>query len=210
MPNQENTKPAPANFTPALGAYISPKPLRYWVQPILPLTFDDSLSYIEVLAKMSAKLNELIEAINDADGDTTGCLVPEFDEFDIGKKLGVINAGVNENAVRGNLSPQPDLAWTPPCAQMITINTTYSGTSLTDAWINTTYNQMKDMINGGTFPWLVSIKPDGEPMIWYVTELYYDNNEDRYVVKAVRNDFATTDRFTASDPEDTLAMSIIA
>lgn len=210
MPNQENTKPAPANFTPTLGAYISPKPLRYWVQPILPLTFDDSLSYMEVLAKMGAKLNELIEAINDADGNTSGCLVPEFDENDIGKKLGVIDASQNTSAVRGAIHFEPDLAWVAPCAQMFKINTTYNGSSLTGAWIETSYNQIKDMINGGTFPWFISTKPDGEPMIWYVTELFYDNVEDRYVVKAARNNFTTIDRFSASDADDTLAIELVA
>lgn len=56
------------NFTPTLGSYIKPQPLRYWTQPILPLTFDDSLSYMELLAKISAKLNEVIEVVNEGGG----------------------------------------------------------------------------------------------------------------------------------------------
>ena len=39
-------------------------PLRYWVHAILPLVYDDSLSYYEVLAKVSAKMNEVIEGLN--------------------------------------------------------------------------------------------------------------------------------------------------
>lgn len=40
------------------------KPLRYWVQKVLPLVYDDSLSYYELLNKAVWKLNELIEANN--------------------------------------------------------------------------------------------------------------------------------------------------
>lgn len=36
------------------------KPLCYWVQHILPLVYDDSLSYMELLGKVTNKLNELI------------------------------------------------------------------------------------------------------------------------------------------------------
>lgn len=51
------------------------KPLRYWVQKVLPLVYDDSLSYYELLNKVVNKLNEvvdtdnvLIEDVNDLDG----------------------------------------------------------------------------------------------------------------------------------------------
>lgn len=36
------------------------KPLCYWVQHILPLVYDDSLSYMELLGRVTKKLNELI------------------------------------------------------------------------------------------------------------------------------------------------------
>lgn len=36
------------------------KPLCYWVQHILPLVYDDSLSYMELLGKVTKKLNEII------------------------------------------------------------------------------------------------------------------------------------------------------
>ena len=36
------------------------KPLKYWVQKVLPLVYDDSLSYYELLNKVVLKLNELI------------------------------------------------------------------------------------------------------------------------------------------------------
>ena len=40
------------------------KPLKYWVQKVLPLVYDDSLSYYEVLNKVVLKLNALIENNN--------------------------------------------------------------------------------------------------------------------------------------------------
>ncbi len=33
-------------------------PLNFWVQPVIPLTFDDSISYLEMLGKVAEKLNE--------------------------------------------------------------------------------------------------------------------------------------------------------
>ena len=38
--------------------------LRTKCVPILPLTYDESLSYYEVLCKLTAKVNELVEIIN--------------------------------------------------------------------------------------------------------------------------------------------------
>lgn len=35
--------------------------LRYWCYKVLPLVYDDSLSYYEILCKVVAKLNELVE-----------------------------------------------------------------------------------------------------------------------------------------------------
>ena len=35
--------------------------LKYWCYKVLPLVYDDSLSYYEMLCKVVAKLNELIE-----------------------------------------------------------------------------------------------------------------------------------------------------
>lgn len=37
---------------------------KFWCQKVLPVVFDDSLSYYEVLCKLSSKLNEVINTIN--------------------------------------------------------------------------------------------------------------------------------------------------
>lgn len=39
-------------------------PVKFWVQKVLPLVYDDSLSYIEVLSKFGNKLNEVIQIVN--------------------------------------------------------------------------------------------------------------------------------------------------
>lgn len=40
------------------------KPLVFWCQKVLPLVYDDSLSYYEVVCKCANKINELIENYN--------------------------------------------------------------------------------------------------------------------------------------------------
>ena len=37
---------------------------RFYCNKVLPLTYDDSLSYYEVLCKLTNKMNEIIENIN--------------------------------------------------------------------------------------------------------------------------------------------------
>ena len=39
--------------------------LKYWSHKILPLVYDDSLSYYEVLNKMRAKINEIIDYVQE-------------------------------------------------------------------------------------------------------------------------------------------------
>lgn len=40
------------------------KPFRFWSQKVLPLVYDDSLSYYEVISKLANKVNEIIEFVN--------------------------------------------------------------------------------------------------------------------------------------------------
>ena len=41
------------------------RPLRYWVQKVLPLVYDDSLSYYELLNKVVYKVNEITKSNNE-------------------------------------------------------------------------------------------------------------------------------------------------
>ena len=47
-----------------IGSFTEVKPMFYWVQHILPLVYDDSLSYMELLGKVTKTLNELVENNN--------------------------------------------------------------------------------------------------------------------------------------------------
>lgn len=43
------------------------KPLQFWCQKVLPLVYDESLSYYELLCKVAEKLNELIQHDSEQD-----------------------------------------------------------------------------------------------------------------------------------------------
>lgn len=64
--------------------------LKYWCNKILPLVYDDSLSYYEVLCKTNAKLNEVI--------DSTNVLLDAWNSYknDIDKAFGNYTAGLDK------------------------------------------------------------------------------------------------------------------
>lgn len=53
----------PADFDPSMGAYNDLRPFRFWCQKVLPLVYDDSLSYYEVLCKVVDYLNKTMEDV---------------------------------------------------------------------------------------------------------------------------------------------------
>lgn len=59
----------PADFTPEMGDYRTLQPFRYWCQKVLPLVYDDSLSYYELLCKVVDYLNKTIEDVGILEGD---------------------------------------------------------------------------------------------------------------------------------------------
>ena len=61
MPNDNNFKPA--NFDPILKKYDGIPYLRFWCQKVLPAVYDQSLSYYEVLCKLAAFLNKMVEEL---------------------------------------------------------------------------------------------------------------------------------------------------
>lgn len=56
-----------ADFTPALEGYSGQGKFRFWCQMALPLTYDDSLSYYELLCKVVNYLNHTIEDVANAE-----------------------------------------------------------------------------------------------------------------------------------------------
>ena len=61
----------PADFTPNMGNYKTLQPFRYWCQKVLPLVYDDSLSYYELLCKVVDYLNKTMEDVETLHGDVT-------------------------------------------------------------------------------------------------------------------------------------------
>ena len=59
------------NFTPTRGAYTELKPFRYWCQKVLPLVYDDSISYYELLCKVVNYLNITMEDVSTLNDDVT-------------------------------------------------------------------------------------------------------------------------------------------
>lgn len=57
----------PANFTPDLLGYSGIRPFRWWCQKVLPLVYDDSLSYYELLCRVVNYLNNLISDVSNAE-----------------------------------------------------------------------------------------------------------------------------------------------
>lgn len=54
----------PADFSPNMGTYNELKPFRFWCQKVLPLVYDDSLSYYELLCKVVDYLNKTMEDVD--------------------------------------------------------------------------------------------------------------------------------------------------
>lgn len=53
-----------SNINPSLTPVNSLDNFRFWCQKVLPLVYDDSLSYYEVLGKMVVQLNDVIDNVN--------------------------------------------------------------------------------------------------------------------------------------------------
>jgi hypothetical protein len=56
-----------ADFTPNLNPYSGQGSFRFWVQKVLPLVYDDSLSYYELLCKVVTFLNNVIQDMDTAE-----------------------------------------------------------------------------------------------------------------------------------------------
>ena len=105
-----------ANFRPTLESYSGQGAFRFWCQMALPLTFDDSLSYYELLNKVVAYLNNTIEdvgkvednvaALNEAYGKLEDYVNTYFDEIDIEAELrNVLDAMAEDGSLDSLLDP---------------------------------------------------------------------------------------------------------
>ena len=64
----------PADFTPTMEDYAQLSPFKFWCQKVLPLVYDDSLSYYELLCKVVDYLNKTMEDVNTLSGDVNSLL----------------------------------------------------------------------------------------------------------------------------------------
>ena len=62
----------PADFTPSLDGYSGQRPFRFWCQKVLPLVYDDSLSYYELLNKVVHYLNNAISDVATVEENVQG------------------------------------------------------------------------------------------------------------------------------------------
>lgn len=69
-------------------------PFRYWCYKILPLVYDDSLSYYELLCKVCAKLNEVIKMVNASTENVYTTVKQILDEW---KEDGTLEQIINED-----------------------------------------------------------------------------------------------------------------
>lgn len=52
-----------ANFTPTLNGYVEQSEFKFWCQKVLPLVYDDALSYYEVLSQLCEYVNDLLSDV---------------------------------------------------------------------------------------------------------------------------------------------------
>lgn len=60
-----------ANFTPSREGFTDIGNFRFWCQKVIPLVYDDSLSYYELLCKVVDYLNKTIDNVNNLNVDVT-------------------------------------------------------------------------------------------------------------------------------------------
>lgn len=80
-----------------------PSPFRAWCQKVLPAVYDDSLSYYEVLCKVMAKINEVIDALDIRDAEVDS-LLNWFNNLDVAAEVTAqITAKLDQMAESGEL-----------------------------------------------------------------------------------------------------------
>lgn len=100
-----------ANFTPEKGDFTPLKPFRFWCQKVLPLVYDDSLSYYELLCKVVDYLNKSMEDTEHLNDDVTNMFTAfgqlqdyvnrYFDTIDVSEE---INDKLDAMAIDGSLA----------------------------------------------------------------------------------------------------------
>jgi hypothetical protein len=69
-----------ADFTPGMKGYSDIKPFRFWCQKVLPLVYDDSLSYYELLCKVTDYINNIITDLATTE-ENVGSLLDAYNQL---------------------------------------------------------------------------------------------------------------------------------
>lgn len=105
-----------ANFTPVLDGYSGIGAFRFWCQTALPLTYDDSLSYYELLNKVVNYLNHTNEDLTAVESNTSALaeaynklqkyVNDYFDDLDVKAELrNVLDAMAEDGTLDALLDP---------------------------------------------------------------------------------------------------------
>ena len=105
-----------ADFSPVLDGYSGIGAFRFWCQTALPLTYDDSLSYYELLNKVVNYLNHTIEDLTAVESNTSALadaynqlqkyVNDYFDELDVEAELrNVLDAMAEDGTLDALLDP---------------------------------------------------------------------------------------------------------
>lgn len=99
------------HYLPDLTGITPEQPFRFWCQKVLPLVYDDSLSYYELLCKVVNYLNNTMQDVNTLAGDVSAIATAYtqletyvneyFDNLDVQEE---INAKLDAMAQDGSLS----------------------------------------------------------------------------------------------------------
>lgn len=105
-----------ADFSPVLNGYSGIGAFRFWCQTALPLTYDDSLSYYELLNKVVNYLNHTIEDLTAVESNTSALanaydqlqkyVNDYFDDLDVEAELrNVLDAMAEDGTLDALLDP---------------------------------------------------------------------------------------------------------
>ncbi len=161
------------------------KPLRYWVQHILPLVYDDSLSYMELLGKVVNTLNEVVKNNN---------LLPDY-IMELIKEY--ISSGEFEKVLADVLANYMlNVKFPPAGLKAATGDGSADDTEAIQGCIDYAYN------NGGMSVYFPSGSYLTQPLTLRDKAILF--GQDRYTTRLVMKGGATTAMFTGDVDELTL------
>lgn len=91
-----------ADFTPVMSSYTGQTPFKFWCQTTLPMVYDESLSYYELLNKVVSYINGIIEDVSTAETNIS-VLHSAYEQLE-----SFVNEYFNELDVQGNINEKLD------------------------------------------------------------------------------------------------------